>query len=492
MRHRPQVNRVSRRALAGLAAVLGVIAIGLGAFPGLSQAALPDGGFSAKRFGVVEAYYRPDDARDLGVGWERIVFEWAQFQPQSPDEFHTEVIPDDWLIAAQQAGREVVGLLKNTPRWASASHQLGAPPDGLDLPLDDPGNVWAQFVQRVVAYYGERWGVTHWIIYNEPDIRPGELGSIYEFDGDVEDYYRVLKVAYQAAKRANPDTVIHLAGMAWWTDVLAGRRPYLERLLTVAARDPEARANGYFFDVATVHVYFKTINVWNMIVETEGILWHFDLRDKPMWVDETNAAPSRDPGVVLPPDPIYDESLTQQSAFIVQAAALSLAANVERFAVYRLYDDHFVSGQTEPWGLVRADGSRRPAFDAYRTVIETFAGTTHAQRLWSERSSLVTLEQPERTVYVMWARSSDPVRFYVRASNAAETAQRIALDGSTETTIAGTEAGADGAWFVVDTAGALPDDSGAIVTEGVPVLLAVEGPPRQVWVDIAGSTWTLR
>ncbi len=171
-------------------------------------------------FGIVEAYYRPGDARDLGVGWERIIFEWRMFQPNGPDDFYTSTIPDQWLGDAKAAGRDVVGLLKNTPYWASGTDKLGSPPTGLDLPIDDPDNYWAAFVKRVASTYSERWNIHHWIIYNEPDIRPGDLPS-YEFDGGVADYYHMLKVAYLAAKSVDPQAVIHLAGMAWWVDVMA-------------------------------------------------------------------------------------------------------------------------------------------------------------------------------------------------------------------------------------------------------------------------------
>jgi hypothetical protein len=120
----------------------------------------PDNRPGSARFGVVEAFYRPDDARELGVGWERIIFEWARFQPDGPGDFNTDAVPEEWLIEAQSAGREVVGLLKNTPLWASDIQELGAPPNGLDLPIDDPGNVWAAFVMRTVTYYGEEWDIT--------------------------------------------------------------------------------------------------------------------------------------------------------------------------------------------------------------------------------------------------------------------------------------------------------------------------------------------
>jgi len=443
------------------------------------------------RFGIVEAYYRPGDARDLDVGWDRIIFEWARFQPDGPDEFNTSVIPDEWLVEARSVGREVVGLLKNTPPWASSSGKLGAPPDGLDLPIDDPLNYWAGFVRQAVAYYGEKWGINHWIIYNEPDIRPGELSS-YEFDGDVADYYQMLKVAHMAAKSVNPDAVIHLAGMAWWTDKLANRQPYLKRLLDIAADDADAYDYGFFFDVVTVHTFFGTENVWNVLVETEGILWHYELQKKPIWVDEANARPSVDPYAVLPPDSPYTVTLDQQAAYIVQAAALSLAAGVQRFAIYRLYDDHYQPGVTEPWGLVRFDGSRRPAFETYRMVIRTFADTTYAQWRHSERSSLVTLEQPGRTIYVMWTRTDQPVRFHVAARKSGEIATQVSVYGATSDLKAAAVPGSEGWWFAVTAPGAQPDGSGESLIEGSPVILIVQGAPGSVWIEVGGATWTLR
>jgi hypothetical protein len=484
MRHFPQ----SILHTVGLLVALALVPAWAGLAGGLAQSAALTG---SARFGIVEAYYRPGDARDLNVGWDRIIFEWAQFQPDGPDEFNTAVIPDEWLAEARAAGREVVGLLKNTPPWASDSGMLGAPPDGLDLPIDDPLNYWAAFVRQTVAYYGEKWGINHWIIYNEPDIRPGELSS-YEFDGDVTDYYHMLKVAYLAAKSVNPDAVIHLAGMAWWTDKGAGRKPYLERLLDVAADDADAYDYDFFFDVVTVHTYFGTQNVWNVILETEGILWHYELQNKPIWVDEANARPSVDPFATLPPDPPYTVTLDQQADYIVQAAALSLAAGVERFAIYRLYDDHYQPGVTEPWGLVRSDGSRRPAFEAYRTVIKIFADTTHAQWLYSQRSSLVTLEQPGRTTYVMWARGDQPVRFHVEAGKAGEVATQVSVYGATNDLKAAAVPGSEGWWFAVTAPGAQPDGSGETVIEGLPVILVVEGAPRSVWIEVDGAYWTLR
>ncbi|MBE2184828.1 MAG: hypothetical protein IAE89_15470, partial [Anaerolineae bacterium] len=39
-------------------------------------------------FGAVEAFWLPDDACEIGLGWERIIFDWAQHQPEGPDDWN--------------------------------------------------------------------------------------------------------------------------------------------------------------------------------------------------------------------------------------------------------------------------------------------------------------------------------------------------------------------------------------------------------------------
>ena len=76
---------VSRWLLIGAVLTLLPLAPVLARGPGDNPAPPP----VSPRFGVVEAFYRPDDARALGVGWERVIFEWAQFQPDGPGDFNT-------------------------------------------------------------------------------------------------------------------------------------------------------------------------------------------------------------------------------------------------------------------------------------------------------------------------------------------------------------------------------------------------------------------
>ena len=221
------------------------------------------------RFGMTEAFWQPEEAAELGVGWERILFYWRELQPDGPDDWNTLHVLEEWLDEADAQGGTVVGLLKNTAPWASEDGTEAGLPKGLYLDIDDPENLWASFVRRTADYYGER-GVTNWIIWNEPDIKPGVYG--YEFAGDLSDYYQLVKVAYKVIKEEQPEALIHLAGLTWWHD-----QSFLDRLIAQAANDPEAKENGYFFDVISLHIYFRTetipviLNAVNRIQEKYGL-----------------------------------------------------------------------------------------------------------------------------------------------------------------------------------------------------------------------------
>lgn len=358
------------------------------------------------RFGMVEAFWDTTTAVEGGVAWERILFQWSELQPNGPDDWNTLHVPDEWLQWAQAQGREVVGLLKNTPYWATDADppMEASPPRGLDLPIDDPGNIWAAFVRRVATFYGPR-GVHRWIIWNEPDIPPGVYGQ--EWAGSVEEYYRLLKVAYLAIKEVDPEAHVHLAGLTFWHD-----QGWLRRFLAVATADPEAPAHGYFFDVISLHIYFQTDTVDYIVNETRAALAAYGL-NKPIWINETNASPDADPQWPVT-RPRWRVDLREQASFILQAYALGLAAGAGRIAVYRLIDAGLPPGG-EPFGLLRPDHSRRPAYTAYRLVTQHYAGTRSVQVHRQPLLTQVTLERGERTTRVFWARTEAAVSVTVPA-----------------------------------------------------------------------------
>lgn len=360
---------------------------------GISARATPD-----PRFGAVEAFWAPDAAAAAGIGWERILFYWREIQPSGPQDWNTLHVLEEWLAAAQGQGREVVGVLKQTPGWATDGVENAGIPRGLYLPPDHSGNLWANYVRRIAAYYGPR-GVHHWIIWNEPDIAAGVHG--YEFAGSVSDYYRLLKVAYLVMKETDPQAVIHLAGLTYWHDELAGQPQYLQRLLETAAADPSAADHHFYFDVISLHIYFRSETALPIVANLDAIQRQFSL-DKPIWINETNAPPNQDPAWPVT-RPEFDVSLDQQAWFLVQAHALGFAAGAARIGVYK-FSDVLATPGSEPFGLLRADLTPRPAYAAYQQMTQLLGGFTQVALDSQPAYHRVTFRQPERLVHVLWAR----------------------------------------------------------------------------------------
>ncbi len=358
-----------------------------------------------QRFGIIEAFWEADDAAELDVGWDRILFYWNEIQPAGPEDWNTLHVLEEWLDDARAQDRMVVGLLKNTPAWATDGEPFSGVPRGLYLPVDDPDNLWAGYVRKVVEYYAPL-GVHHWIIWNEPEIEPGVYG--HEFGGSTADYYQLLKVAYQVAKDNDPQAVIHLAGWSYWHDP-----DWLGEFLRVATADPEGKANNYFFDVITLHIYFRVETVEELVEETWAIQKRYGLQ-KPIWINETNASPNLDP--LWPVErPNFQVDLEQQAWYLVQAHALGFGARSARIGVYKLRDVHLSPGG-ESFGILRPDGSRRPAFDAYKTTIRYLRGFTYPVGRQQEPGFYAfTFKRPVGVTRILWARTAADVTLRIPA-----------------------------------------------------------------------------
>ena len=348
-------------------------------------------------FGVIESHEAPDQAGDLNISWTRVQFHWGELQPHNADEWEA-AISDDQFDSERRAKREVTGLLIGIPDWARDEDGL---PKGLWLSPDDPDNLWANFVREAVTRYDGR--ITHWIIWNEPDIDDTELA--HTWDGSVDDFAQLQRVAYLTAKKASPDAVIHLPAFTYWADVNAGREQYMARLLDSIMQDPDAAANNYYFDIATAHIYFQPDQIYDLLQLFQQIM-----RDRgmaqPIWLVETNAPPMDDQYWRVEA-PTLRVGIDEQANFIPQALASAMAAGAERIAIFKLKDTESDKlANPEPFGLLRRDGSRRPAFYAYRTATSLLTNGEAVTRERWDGVGQIRIDQPalEQSTTVLFSR----------------------------------------------------------------------------------------
>lgn len=382
-------------------------------------------------FGAVNAIFAPQAALNAGVRWQRLIFPWEQIQPNGPNDFEPGYFTDEELNVQLALGLEIVGITLYTPVWAARDPAFGgrSVPANLTLSIDDPRNYWAAYVKRLVSRYRGR--IDTWVFYNEPDIYT-ESGEFHTFAGTPADYAQVLKVGYLAAKSVNPNARIVMAGLTYWWDKEAGRPQYLQRVLDAIAADPAAPANNWYFDVADVHVYVNPLNsfavplVFRRIMRERGI-------EKPIWIDESNVLIKDDPRVATGGGP-FRATLDEQASYVIQSMALARAAGVQRYSIYKMQDE-FPENEDEYWGLIRNDGTVRPAYLAYQVAVRYFqharsavyrwwgshtppteaeidallaSNANRTQWPWPGPVNLVELERDADRVTVIWNASSQP------------------------------------------------------------------------------------
>jgi hypothetical protein len=108
-------------------------------------------------------------------------------------------------------------------------------------------------------------------------------------------------------------------------------------------------------------------------------------------------------------------TLPEQSAFVIQAFALALAGGAERIAFNKMRNDYPHPEAIEPYGLLRADGSRRPAFAAFQMVSTYFAGVSKTSWLQLGDVYIVTLDRAGQTTTVLWNTAATPTLFDLNA-----------------------------------------------------------------------------
>jgi hypothetical protein len=430
--------------------------------------------------GIVDAGRQVSAARQAGASWDRALFLWQEIQPSGPNDWLLDKYVDQVAVRPSLNGSlPLVGVVQGTPVWAATDwHDAAASvPTGLDLPVDDPRNTFGQYMLRLVRAYKDR--IHTWVIWNEPDFLPGESGTWWTWSGTPSDFYKLLRTGYRAVKKVDPTATVVFPATTYFADAVHGRELFLARVLSEGERDAEAPANGYYFDAVAVNLYCSLDAVYRVYGVFQAILTRYQ-QAKPIWLTETNC-------------PVYNDRTTpvsasgrittdEQAAYLIQSVALARAAGYQRIGWYSMIDHEPTSGILDRWGLLRPNGTTRPAFKAFQvaahyladpSVIATLTpfGTVGADGWPVTR---VVLDNPAERwrVQVLWRTAAGPTS--VRVDAVGTTAQLVDISGGTRPATR-----LDSGWEVPlpPPRVAQPFDPPGFQSVGYPVLLVENGLP---------------
>jgi hypothetical protein len=206
----------------------------------------------------------------------------------------------------------------------------------------NPANKWAVFVTAAVNRYkpggmlaqANGWpagvGVTHWEMWNEPDL------NIF-WDASIEDYARLLKVGYLAAKAADPNATVLFAGLANSYEN-GDKFEYYRRVLTIFEADPTAARYGFYHDILPTHSYFHAWKSWFHVFRARGAMRDFGF-EKPIWLNESGVPAWDDyPGPVWDSLSALRATAEEQADYTIQSAMYALFAGADGIFHFQLYD----------------------------------------------------------------------------------------------------------------------------------------------------------
>jgi len=391
----------------------------------------------------------------LGAGWNRFPLYWYRVQP-TPDSFDWAQY-DDLIREDLRNGLRINAILIGVPEF----YQDGDIPqgirepvfsDGSDIPGDgktiNPNNPWAGYVYATVNRYkpggdfarqynlGRGQGVRIWEIWNEPDHEAFWRGSI-------RDYARLLKVAYIAAKEADPNSVVMFGGLLYSTDV-----NWLAQVLAIYQGDSQREQFNWFMDVVAVHSYSNPWRSGWLVRFSRETLRAYGL-ERPIWLNESGIAVWDDyPGPVWmakqPEQRVRRATLQQQAWYFIQSTAFAWAEGADVVFFHQLYDDcgdqpagtdfpphrgELCGGADLCWGdafgIYRNPqgsicygqhpfaGSPRPIADAYRLLADVFGREPFVAddiQIIDEHVRAISFLRPQRSerLIVLWNRTLEP------------------------------------------------------------------------------------
>lgn len=290
--------------------------------------------------------------KEAGISWVRIDFLWGDIEPQ---QGVFKFAKYDRIVEALTAeGINILGILHYSTDWASSCGAWNCPPKDNQL--------FVNYAINVASRYKDK--VKFWEIWNEPDS-----GTYWKPQDGLKSYCVLLKDVYYALKKIDPECVVLNGGLAEGIGSV-------NRLYDNGAKD--------FFDILNIHIFQSPLNPGAVYAVTSypkivhKIMKRNGDGNKKIWVTEIGC-PGVKKGIKtsnwwMGANP--DEA--QQAEWVRQVYKGLLAdTGIAKvfWAFFRDCQGHWDNG-VDYFGLIRWDYSKKPAFKAYRHVVDEYKSGT--------------------------------------------------------------------------------------------------------------------
>jgi len=313
-----------------------------------------------------------DRMKELGVGITRVDVGWASIEPDAKGQYDPWYLGrlDHLVQGANARGIKLLLLFAETPCWASTAPS--------SLKQSCQGAWWDRDVQNyaprhasdyadALAYVVRRYGdqVYSWEIWNEPN-----QDYFFHTSDPVGDYAKMVRAAYPAAKAADPRPIIVAGSLSdsdfEFTDALYrhGVKGYFDAWSIHPYSDDRSPLDG---DVESPRYSFvRGVPAVRDVMRRYG-------DDKPIWLTEFGWSTCDVRG------PVHWQNCVDQST---QASYLKSAFRRMRAWSYVPVGIWFNLKNTSSapddrvgnYGLMSQDGTRKPAFGAFRQIAQELQG----------------------------------------------------------------------------------------------------------------------
>ncbi|WP_299448146.1 cellulase family glycosylhydrolase [uncultured Phycicoccus sp.] len=290
-----------------------------------------------------------------GSKWARLDVAWATIQPNGPGSFDLAWgVPkvDRAVNNAVSAGLNVVLTFYWAPEWATVGTGKAAHPDPA---------AYATAAKWVAARYkGKVQAIEVW---NEQN------GKRFWNPADPVAYTQLLKAAYPAIKAGSPETLVVMGGLEY------SDTSFLQKMYAAGAKGS--------YDISAFHPYpaiadqspyspwdgtkwtIANMAEWMRVMRANG-------DSSPVWLTEFGWATHENWDGVENWNRGVTEAAQAQRLTDMFALVADQYPQVTGMFWYTIKDTDLGNIQQDSYGLLRKDGTRKPAFEALRRANQTY------------------------------------------------------------------------------------------------------------------------